>query len=210
MTAHEVININMLNGEGFQIDGIPVDMNPVSVERTGTLEEYMERASHYLDQKESQMKTAGNTAQREAQEEKISFYVAECMEFPVMDEFYENLTLAGAVEQYHKIPAGRMDAEKGIGFQIEDGAGVHRGELLVGTEIQRESISMDIHFKDSRLVMQAVSELEETFAARGQRENSAQSENGMETQEKVARQEMRDAGGNTHTVPTRALKNIGF
>lgn len=193
---------NMLNGEGFQIDGIPVDMNPVSVERTGTLEEYMERASHYLDQKESQMKTAGNTAQREAQEEKISFYVAECMEFPVMGEFYENLTLAGAVDQYHKIPAGRMDAEKGIGFQIEDGAGVHRGALLVGTEIQRESISMDSHFKDSRLVMQAVSELEETFAARGQRENSAQSENGMETQEKVARQEMRDAGGNAHTVPT--------
>lgn len=36
--------------------GIPIDMNPVSHEKTGTLGEYLENAEKYLDDKEAQLR----------------------------------------------------------------------------------------------------------------------------------------------------------
>ncbi|MCM1192889.1 MAG: hypothetical protein NC389_10735 [Acetatifactor muris] len=47
---------NLLNEENMTIVGIPVDMNPISLAKTGTLEEYLEGAERYLDHKEAQMK----------------------------------------------------------------------------------------------------------------------------------------------------------
>lgn len=48
-------------------------------------------------------------AEKPAPEANISFYVAECAEFPVMGEFHGNLTLEQALEIYDKIPAERMN-----------------------------------------------------------------------------------------------------
>ena len=48
---------NLLHGEDFSMAGIPVDMNPISLEKTGTLEEYLERAEKYLDSREAQVKS---------------------------------------------------------------------------------------------------------------------------------------------------------
>ena len=55
-------------------------------------------------------------AEKPTPEASISFYVAECAEFPVMGEFHDNLTLEQALEVYDKIPAERMN---GI-YQIND------------------------------------------------------------------------------------------
>ena len=52
----------------------------------------------------------------------LSFYVAECMEFPTLGEFYENLTLEEAIRIYENIPADRMNGIKGIGFELKDGS----------------------------------------------------------------------------------------
>ena len=38
--------------------GLPVDMNPISLEKTGTLGQYLENAEKYLDSREAQMKNA--------------------------------------------------------------------------------------------------------------------------------------------------------
>ena len=35
-----------------EVNGITVDVNPISVEKTGTLEAYMKKAEQYLDDKE--------------------------------------------------------------------------------------------------------------------------------------------------------------
>ena len=56
------------------------------------------------------------------QEATISFYVAECMEFPNLGEHHENLTLSEAMKLYEKIPAERMNGVKGIGFELYDGS----------------------------------------------------------------------------------------
>ena len=55
-----------------------------------------------------------------AERQGISFYVAECGEFPTLGEFHENLTLQQAVDAYRKIPSGRMNGIKTLGFNLTD------------------------------------------------------------------------------------------
>ena len=38
--------------------GLPIDMNPISLEKTGTLGQYLENAEKYLDSREAQIKNA--------------------------------------------------------------------------------------------------------------------------------------------------------
>jgi hypothetical protein len=43
---------NALHEQPMELNGITIDINPISLERTGTLETYMEQANSYLDEKE--------------------------------------------------------------------------------------------------------------------------------------------------------------
>ena len=52
----------------------------------------------------------------------ISFYAAECAEFPVMGEVHYDLTLPEALEAYEKIPSERMHGLKCVGFDLKDGS----------------------------------------------------------------------------------------
>ncbi|MGN0399383.1 MAG: YodL domain-containing protein, partial [Blautia sp.] len=52
----------------------------------------------------------------------ISFYVAECSEFPVLGEFHQDLTLEQAFEFFDQIPGSRMNGIKSIGFNLQDGS----------------------------------------------------------------------------------------
>ncbi len=87
----------------------------------------------------------------------ISFYVAECSEFPVMGEYHENLTLQEAFQIYEKIPEGRMNGGKGIGFTLEDGS-MYAGnfELMVCGEVQTDIINLIDHYRESPLVQKAI------------------------------------------------------
>ena len=49
---------DILNEGGLKIAGLPVDMNPISIEKTGTLGQYLENAEKYLDSREAEMKNA--------------------------------------------------------------------------------------------------------------------------------------------------------
>ncbi len=49
---------NLLHEGDFSMAGLAVDMNPVSLEKTGTLGEYLENAEKYLDDKETQLKVS--------------------------------------------------------------------------------------------------------------------------------------------------------
>ena len=162
---------NALHEDGLTIAGIPVDINPISTEKTGTLEEYLENADKYLDEKQKDMgkaeKTAGEKSQREP-EAVITYYVAECSEFPVLGEYHERLeTLQEAMELYDKIPAERMNGIKSVGFCLEDGS-IYDGtfDLMVAGEVQKEFINEIPHYKDSPLVQKAIVEMEEILAER--------------------------------------------
>lgn len=103
---------------------------------------------------------------------KITFYVTECMEFPVMGEYYENLTLEEAVQKYYEIPADRINGIKGIGFRLEDGS-MYDGdyELMSAGVILKESIDLVLHYKESPLVQQAIADLEQILSERQQEKN---------------------------------------
>ena len=78
-----------LHEDGMKIAGLPVDVNPISEEKTGTLEAYLEQAERYLDEKvqelpEQAVQEPENIPENPSKEAKISFYVAECMELPVL------------------------------------------------------------------------------------------------------------------------------
>lgn len=51
---------NLLQENGMKIAGLKVDINPISLEKTGTLQEYMKRAEQYLDERESEKNTIEN------------------------------------------------------------------------------------------------------------------------------------------------------
>ena len=108
-------------------------------------------------------------AEKPAPEETISFYVSECLEFPFAGEFHDHLTMEEALEAYDKIPSGRMNADKCIGFCIEeDGGFVGMYELVVGDKVQRENINSINYFRDDPMVQQAISDMEKLMAARQQ------------------------------------------
>ena len=230
---------NALHEGGLKIAGIPVDINPISTEKTGTLEEYLKSAEEYLDGKERQGLTGdivkfsmdhdedllgfwdgaarietepiyqayeiiGNALERNdtekfrahlaevietddkestivrdaiglmekltgesynilvEQKATITFYVAECTEFPVLGGYYERLeTLQEAMELYEKIPEGRRNGLKGIGFRLEDGS-IYDGnfDLMVMGEMQTEFINEIPQYRDSPLVQKAIADME--------------------------------------------------
>ena len=156
----------------MRIAGLKIDINPISLEKTGTLQEYIKRAEQYLDEREAEKQ--GRTPQETVQEPKISFYAAECMEFPSMGEYYENLTLEEAVEKYKTIPEDRIHGIKGIGFCLEDGS-IYDGEyeLMSGGKISKDLIDLVPHYKESPLVQKAMRDLERILAEK-QRENTAE------------------------------------
>ena len=154
---------NLLQENGMRIAGLKIDINPISLEKTGTLQEYMKRAEQYLDEREAEKQ--GRTPQETVQESKISFYAAECMEFPSMGEYYENLTLEEAVEKYKMIPQDRIHGIKGIGFCLKDGS-IYDGEyeLMSGGKISKDLIDLVPHYKESPLVQKAMRDLERILA----------------------------------------------
>ncbi len=165
----EDVFFNALHEDGLTIAGIPVDINPISTEKTGTLEEYLESADKYLDEKQKNMEAAPETAEPEP-DAVITFYVAECSEFPVLGEYHERLeTLQEAMELYDKIPAERMNGIKSVGFCLEDGS-IYDGnfDLMAAGEIQKEFINEIPQYKDSPLVQKAIADMEKILSERAE------------------------------------------
>ena len=127
------------------------DMNlPEDVSKAQELITRLEQAKQIREQDQTMVKDVA-----------ITFYVAECMEFPVMGEYHEGLTLPEALEAYEKIPSDRRNGIKGIGFNLQDGSDYEGNyELLTGTIVQREAIEMIDHYKGNPLVQKAMADVD--------------------------------------------------
>lgn len=122
--------------------------------------EYLQEQSYRAETQRAEAMKEKLAAEKPAPEASISFYVAECAEFPVMGEFHDNLTLEQALEVYDKIPAERMNGIKSIGFSLEDGS-IYSGmfDLMVGGEVQAEVVNHIQHYRESPLVQKAISDM---------------------------------------------------
>ena len=90
----------------------------------------------------------------------LTYYVAECMEFPNLGEYHDNLSLEEAIRIYQEIPAERMNGIKGIGFELKDGSD-YEGPfpILTGQTIDLDTIQTIDYYRDNPLVQKAVKEL---------------------------------------------------
>lgn len=102
----------------------------------------------------------------------ISFYAAECSEFPVMGECHTGLSLEEAFAKYDQIPGERMNGVKCIGFDLQDGSewsGMF--PLVTGDSIDKELINSIPGFRDNRLVRTAVERAEKLLEKRSHEKN---------------------------------------
>ena len=120
----------------------------------------------------------------------ITFYVAECMEFPVMGEYHEGLTLPEALEAYEKIPAERMNGIKGIGFNLQDGSDYEGNyPLLTGSNVQRETIEMINHYKGNPLVQKAMADVDKYLADKAKSVEKTTTKKRVSAQKKETKKE---------------------
>lgn len=95
----------------------------------------------------------------------ISFYAAECAEFPVMGEVHYDLTLPEALEAYEKIPSERMHGLKGVGFDLKDGSDYEGMQsLMIEGKIQKEFLNSIPGFRENSYVQNAISRVEKYMA----------------------------------------------
>ncbi len=88
----------------------------------------------------------------------ISFYAAECAEFPVMGEVHYDLTLPEALEAYEKIPSERMHGLKCVGFDLKDGSDYEGMQsLMIEGKIQKEFLNSIPGFRENSYVQNAIS-----------------------------------------------------
>lgn len=173
-------------------------------------EEFQEKtekvAQEELQEKRKELEKEINLdSGRTEQEVKIRFYVAECVEFPVLGEFHENLeTLQEAMELYEKIPAERMNGIKGIGFCLDDGS-IYDGnyDLMVMGKMQTEFINEIPHYKESPLVQKAITDMEAILSAQ-QGKVMSEPEKEPELPQKTAGHETEEKGVSTNAAGIEA------
>ena len=111
----------------------------------------------------------------------ISFYVAECAEFPVMGEVHYDLTLPEALEAYEKIPSERMHGLKCVGFDLKDGSDYEGMQsLMLEGKIQKEFLNSIPGFRENSYVQNAISRVEKYLE-----ERHPNVENPLESNKKV-------------------------
>ena len=163
-------DFTVMDGGIIEVDGYrPVQemMEEVLAEHGHSVSEcgvistaYLQEQSYRAETQRAEAMKEKLAAEKPAPEANISFYVAECAEFPVMGEFHDNLTLEQALEIYDKIPTERMNGIKSIGFSLEDGS-IYSGmfDLMVGGEVQAEVVNHIQHYRESPLVQKAISDM---------------------------------------------------
>ncbi|NBJ94830.1 hypothetical protein D5281_20185 [bacterium 1xD42-62] len=133
-SEREDVMFDTFNGDAFHIGGVKVDINPITAQRTGTLETYLPQVEDYLEGVREAREKASVTLPQEPAEPEVTLTVAECGEFHNLGEFYENIpTVEEAVAIWKQIPPERMNGIPAIGINIH----------TPGTEVF-EDVGMDI------------------------------------------------------------------
>lgn len=99
----------------------------------------------------------------ESDYKKISFDVRECVEFPNLGNVYENVSLEEVVDKLGKFSHSTMIP--GIVFRLHDGSDYAEMDypLVIGNELQTDSLNLIEHFRESFEVQKAVTQLTPKF-----------------------------------------------
>lgn len=148
---------NAFNEGGLYIGEVKVDINPITAQRTGTLETYLPQVEEYLE---------GVRQAREQEKEKaeVTLTVSECGEFHNLGECYENIpTVDEAIAIWKQIPSERMNGIPAIGINIiERGAEPFEDyeiDVLSGKRIDLGVLDYVPDIKNNPQAMEVITEL---------------------------------------------------
>ena len=124
-TVREDDLFSVLNEAEYKVGNMRVDMNPIRPDKTGTLEDFLEKSERYLDEKTEQMKALGEykpLAKVEELEEAnynmidnvlnnmppkkepyLEYYAAECDEYHSLGKIYKSTNLDEILAKYREI-----------------------------------------------------------------------------------------------------------
>ena len=103
---------NAFNEDGLHIGEVKVDINPITAQRTGTLESYLPQMEEYLE-------GVRQVREQEKESAEVTLTVSECGEFHNLGECYENIpTVDEAIAIWKQIPSERMNGIPAIGINI--------------------------------------------------------------------------------------------
>lgn len=124
-TVREDDLFSVLNEAEYKVGNMRVDMNPIRPDKTGTLEEFLDKSDRYLDKKTEQMKARGEykpLAKVEELEEAnynmidnvlnnmppkkepyLEYYAAECDEYHSLGKIYKSTNLDEILAKYREI-----------------------------------------------------------------------------------------------------------
>lgn len=92
----------------------------------------------------------------------ITFYFAECMEFPNYGEYKEFPTLAQAISHFEKCPGTLLNAVKCVGFILHDDSIYNdvKQPLMTSKHVLKDDINYISHYANITLVQEAIKEAE--------------------------------------------------
>ena len=92
----------------------------------------------------------------------ITFYFAECMEFPNYGEYKEFPTLAQAISLFEKCPGTLLNAVKCVGFILHDDSIYDdvKQPLMTSKHVLKDDINYISHYANTTLVQEAIKEAE--------------------------------------------------
>jgi antirestriction protein ArdC/predicted nucleotidyltransferase/uncharacterized protein YqgV (UPF0045/DUF77 family) len=160
---------NAFNEDGLHIGEVKVDINPITAQRTGTLETYLPQAEKYLEsirqereqELTQQMHTQGEMKKEEVE---VTLMVSECGEFHNLGEFYENIpTVEEAIAIWKQIPPERMHGIPAIGINVhrpgEENYMDDEVDLLSGNRIDLEILEHIPSITGEPKAMEVIAEL---------------------------------------------------
>lgn len=92
----------------------------------------------------------------------ITFYFAECMEFPDYGEYKEFPSLAQAISFFEKCPGTLLNAVKCVGFILHDDSIYDdvKQPLMTSKHVLKDDINYISHYANTTLVQEAIKEAE--------------------------------------------------
>lgn len=176
----EDVLFDVFNEDGLHSGDVKVDINPITAQRTGTLETYLPQVEEYLagvrearQQEAAQQiqQTSGHDVQKSELKEnevEVTLTVAECSEFHNLGEFYENIpTVEEAAAIWRQIPPERINGIPAIGIHVhrpgEESYMDDEIDLLSGRGIDLEILEHIPSIKNEPKAMVVVTELVAKF-----------------------------------------------
>ena len=160
---------NVFNEDGLHIGEVKVDINPITAQRTGTLETYLLQAEEYLEsirqEREQELTQQIQTqGEMEKEEVEVTLMVSECVEFHNLGEFYENIpTVEEAIAIWKQIPPERMHGIPAIGINVhrpgEESYMDDEVDLLSGNRIDLEILEHIPNITSEPKAMEVIAEL---------------------------------------------------